>query len=69
MVLEVRYCKNNLSAHTEILEGCICTAQNLIELEKEMRGAIAFHISSMDEDGEIVPDIFRGEYEFEFKFE
>lgn len=46
---------NNYSAYVPDLPGCIATGQTVEEAEKEIRGAIEFHIAGLREDGQAVP--------------
>ena len=47
---------NNYSAYVPDLPGCVTTGQTLEEVERNMREAIAFHIESLREYGEPVPE-------------
>ena len=44
------------SAYVPDLPGCIATGRNPAEVEREMQGAIRFHIDGMKEDGLAVPE-------------
>ena len=46
----------NLAAYVPDLPGCVATADNLDELLEEIREAIEFHIESLRDHGEPVPD-------------
>jgi predicted RNase H-like HicB family nuclease len=47
---------NNYSAYVPDLPGCVTTGQTLEEVERNMREAIMFHIESLKEHGELVPE-------------
>ena len=47
--------ENNYSAYVPDLPGCVATGASLEEAETEIRGAIAFHLQGMREDGLPVP--------------
>ena len=47
---------SNYSAWSPELPGCVATGDTLEEVEREMRGAIAFHLEGMAEDGDPLPD-------------
>jgi len=46
---------NNYSAYVPDLPGCIATARTVKDVETEIRDAIRFHISGLQEDGITVP--------------
>jgi predicted RNase H-like HicB family nuclease len=43
------------SAYVPDLPGCIATGDSKAEIEREMQGAIRFHIEGMKQDGLPVP--------------
>ena len=47
---------NNYCAYVPDLPGCISTAHTWEEIQEEIRNAIAFHISGMQEDGDTIPE-------------
>ena len=47
---------NNYSAYVPDLPGCVTTGQTLEEVERNMREAIMFHIESLKEHGELIPE-------------
>jgi predicted RNase H-like HicB family nuclease len=47
---------SNYSAWSPDLPGCVAVGDTLDEVEREMRGAIAFHLEGMTEDGEPLPE-------------
>ena len=47
---------NNYAAYVPDLPGCIATGNTYEELLAEIREAIAFHIESLREHGEPVPE-------------
>jgi predicted RNase H-like HicB family nuclease len=68
VIVEIYYTGNNYCAHAPILMGCVSTASTLSEMKKNIKEAIEFHIEGSLEDGEtVIPEVFKGEYELEFK--
>jgi predicted RNase H-like HicB family nuclease len=67
VTVDIYYTGNNYCAHAPILLGCISTADSLSEMKKNIKEAIEFHIESSLEDGDIIPEVFKGEYELEFR--
>ena len=47
---------NNYCAYAPDLPGCISTAQTWVEMQENIRDAIAFHIAGIYEDGDVVPE-------------
>ncbi|MBI5921062.1 MAG: type II toxin-antitoxin system HicB family antitoxin [Betaproteobacteria bacterium] len=47
--------ENNYSAYVPDLPGCVATGDTFQEVESEIRGAIAFHLDGLREDGIAVP--------------
>jgi predicted RNase H-like HicB family nuclease len=47
--------EGNYSAYVPDLPGCIATGATVGEVESEIRGAIAFHLEGMREDGVALP--------------
>lgn len=46
---------SNYSAYVPDLPGCVATGENLPEVEKEIREAIAFHLDGLRGDGIPIP--------------
>ena len=44
------------SAYSPDLPGCIATAGTKDEVEREMKGAIAFHLDGLREEGLAIPE-------------
>ena len=44
------------SAYSPDLDGCVATGKTREEVEREMRGAIAFHSEGMRRGGEPIPE-------------
>jgi predicted RNase H-like HicB family nuclease len=59
----------NFSAYAPILDGCAATGQTPEEIKQEIKEAIRWHIETSIEDGESVPNVFKGDYELTFKFD
>jgi predicted RNase H-like HicB family nuclease len=48
--------EGNYSAYVPDLPGCVATGHSVEEVESEIRGAIAFHLEGMREDGVPIPE-------------
>jgi predicted RNase H-like HicB family nuclease len=68
LTVRVGKTENNLSAIVEELDGFVCTADTFAELKDEVASGVEFHLEGLREDGDPIPEAFRGEYSFEFKF-
>jgi predicted RNase H-like HicB family nuclease len=51
----VEKAENNYSAYVPDLPGCVATGFTIEETEREIRGAIEFHIEGLIEDGLPIP--------------
>ncbi len=69
VVVEIFYAGKNFSAHVPILPGCVSTGDTPEEMKNNIRDAIAFHVQSSLEDGDLIPAIFKTKYELVFKFD
>lgn len=67
VVVDIYYTGNNYCAHSPMLLGCVSTAATLSDIKMNIREAIEFHVKSSLQDGDTIPEVFRGEYELEFK--
>ena len=67
VTVDIYYTGNNYSAHAPILLGCVSTADTLSEMKKNIKEAIEFHVESSLEDGDSIPEVFKGEYELAFR--
>jgi predicted RNase H-like HicB family nuclease len=67
VIVEVEYLGSNYSAHAPILLGCVSTGDTLDSIKKNISEAIQFHIESSLEHNDPIPEVFKGEYELEFK--
>jgi predicted RNase H-like HicB family nuclease len=47
---------SNYSAWSPDIPGCVATGDSLEEVEREIRGAIAFHLEGLAADGEPLPE-------------
>jgi len=47
--------EGNFSAYVPDLPGCVATGDSVVEAEREIREAIAFHLDGLREDGLPVP--------------
>ena len=67
ITVDIYYTGNNYCAHAPILPGCISTANTLLEMKKNIKEAIDFHVESSLEDDDTIPEVFKGEYELEYR--
>jgi len=67
VIVDIYYTGNNYCAHAPILLGCVSTATTLSEMKKNIKEAIEFHLESSLADNDTIPEVFKGEYEIEFK--
>lgn len=67
IVVDVYYTGSNYCAHSPMLLGCVSTAATLSDIKTNIREAIEFHVESSLQDCDTIPEVFRGEYELEFK--
>jgi predicted RNase H-like HicB family nuclease len=51
----IEQAEGNYSAYAPDLPGCVATGATIAEVENEMRGAIAFHLDGLREDGLPIP--------------
>ncbi len=65
--MEIYYTGNNFCAHAPILPGCVSTAMSLSEIKNKIREAIDFHAEGSLENNDQIPDVFKGEFDLEFK--
>jgi predicted RNase H-like HicB family nuclease len=67
VIVEIEYLGNNYSAHAPILPGCVSTGDTLENIKKNIAEAIQFHVESSLEHNDPIPEVFKGEYDIEFK--
>ena len=48
--------ENNWSAYSPDVPGCMATGKTRVEVRKNFREALAFHIEGLKEDGSPVPE-------------
>ena len=60
---------NNFAACVEELDGFVCTAPTLQELKTEVEEGIKFHLAGLKEDGDPIPEPFRGDYQIVYKWD
>ncbi|WP_374088139.1 type II toxin-antitoxin system HicB family antitoxin [Methylomicrobium lacus] len=51
----IEQAEGNYSAYVPDLPGCITTGNSLVEIEQNIREAIAFHIEGLREEGLPIP--------------
>ena len=67
VIVDIYFTGNNYCAYAPILLGCVSTGATISDIKKNIREAIEFHVESSLEDGDTIPEVFKGEYELEFK--
>ena len=67
VIVEIYFTGNNYCAHAPILLGCVATGGNLEEIKRNIRDAIEFHVESSLIDNDPIPEVFKSDYELEFK--
>ena len=68
VIVKVGKTDNNYAAYVEGLDGFVCAADTFEELQKEVASGIEFHLDGLREDGDPIPDLFKGEYSLVFKW-
>ena len=69
VIVTIEATDKNLSAFCENLPGCVAVGKNLEELMFNMKEAVKGHLEVTLEYDEDIPDIFKRDYEFVFKFD
>lgn len=59
----------NYNAYLPELPGCVSTATTLVEMKRNIKEAVDFHIEGSLADGDYIPESFIREFELEFKLE
>jgi predicted RNase H-like HicB family nuclease len=69
VMVEIEYAGGNYCAHAPLLLGCVSTGSTLGEIKRNIKEAIALHVEGSIEDGEgdLIPEVFKGEYELVYK--
>ena len=67
VIVDIYFTGNNYCAYAPILLGCVSTAATLAEMKKNIKEAIEFHVETSLEYNDPIPEVFKGEYELEFK--
>ena len=67
VTVDINYTGNNFCAYAPILPGCVSTGASLAEMKKNIQDAIEAHIQISLEYNDPIPEIFKGEYELEFR--
>lgn len=67
--IEISFTGNNFSAWIPNLLGCVSTGDTPQEVKNNIKEAINFHLSGMQEDGDAIPESFLGDYELVYKFD
>lgn len=66
IIINVDYTDNFAAAPANEDIACISTGRTFEELKRNMEEALRWHIDSMAEDGEAIPDEFKGEWQLEW---
>ena len=66
IIINVDYTDNFAAAPANEDIACVSTGRTFDELKKYMEEALRWHIDSMREDGEAVPEEFEGEWDLEW---
>ncbi len=67
VIVEIEYSGNNYSAYSPMLDGCASTGDTLEHVKENIAEAISFHVETSLEYNDPIPEVFKGEYELEFK--
>jgi predicted RNase H-like HicB family nuclease len=67
--VDVFYSGRNFSAYVPVLPGCVATGITPKEVTKRLSEAVEFHVKSSLEDGDDIPDVFKGDYELVYKYD
>jgi len=67
VIVDIYFTGNNYCAYAPILLGCVSTASTLAQMKRYIKEAIEFHVESSLEENDPIPEIFKGEFELEFK--
>jgi len=59
--------ENNYSAFIPELEGCVVTGATIQDIKKNVNETVTFHLEGMKDEQLEIPDVFKGEYEYEIK--
>ena len=61
--------RTGYSAYIPALPGCVCTAESMEEVKKNIAEAVSFHLEGMREDGMVIADEFNEQYLLQFTFD
>jgi predicted RNase H-like HicB family nuclease len=59
----------NYGAALDLLPGCVAVDRSLSGVKEGIRSAIALHLETMREDGDVIPSLFNGAYELVFELD
>lgn len=68
IIINVDYTDNFAASPANEDIACVSTGRSFNELKKNMEEALRWHIDSMLEDGETIPEEFKGEWALEWHF-
>jgi predicted RNase H-like HicB family nuclease len=63
----IDYTDNYAACPADDRIACVSTGRTLDEVKKNIAEALQFHIEGMREDGDVVPEEFNDEWEFEWE--
>jgi predicted RNase H-like HicB family nuclease len=52
----IEQAEGNFSAYVPDLPGCVATGATIVDVEREIREAIAFHLEGLRQDGAPIPE-------------
>lgn len=66
IIINVDYSDNFAASPANEDIACVSTGRTFNELKKSMEEALRWHIDSMLEDGEVIPEEFKGQWSLEW---
>jgi predicted RNase H-like HicB family nuclease len=66
--VEIYFSGRNFSAYIPLLPGCVATGATPNEVNRRIKEAVELHVKSSVDDGDNIPDIFRGDYKLIFTY-
>ena len=63
----IDYTDNYAACPADDRIACVSTGRTLDEVKQNIAEALQFHIDGMREDGDVIPEEFDGEWEFEWE--
>jgi predicted RNase H-like HicB family nuclease len=69
IIVDIYYSGLNFSACVPLLPVCVATGNTSSQIKQRIKEAIDLHVKSSLEDGDEIPDIFKGNYELIYHFD